>query len=98
MLPRQPLWNFLKAGFPRARYCIASVTLTDAYVKDILSNDGDFHMFFSPNDHRFLDDIEGDDYLFQTIHQAQYLPAGRFLFLTTGGSPFMKIRLIIHLR
>ena len=39
-------------------------------------------MFFSPIDHRFLDDIEGGDgYLVQTIHQAQYFPASRFLFL-----------------
>ena len=36
-LNRQPLWNFVKAAFPRARYCLSSATLTDAYVKDILS-------------------------------------------------------------
>ena len=36
-LNRQPLWNFMKAAFPRARYCLSSATLTDAYVKDILS-------------------------------------------------------------
>ena len=27
----------MKAAFPRARYCLSSATLTDAYVKDILS-------------------------------------------------------------
>ena len=36
-LNRQPLWNFMKAAFPRTRYCLSSATLTDAYVKDILS-------------------------------------------------------------
>ena len=36
-LNRQLLWNFMKAAFPRARYCLSSATLTDAYVKDILS-------------------------------------------------------------
>ena len=60
LLPRQPLWNFLKAGFPRTRYCIASATLTDAYVKDILSK-GRYSVCISPDDHRVLEDIERGD-------------------------------------
>ena len=39
-------------------------------------------MFFSPDGHRILDDIEGGDgNLVQTTHQAQYFPAGRSRFL-----------------
>ena len=38
--------------------------------------------FFSPNDHRILDNTEGGDVnLVQTTHQAQYFPADRSRFL-----------------
>ena len=32
---RPDLWQWLSAAFPRAKYCLASATLTDASVKDM---------------------------------------------------------------
>ena len=35
LFSRPDLWQWLSAAFPRAKYCLASATLTDASVKDM---------------------------------------------------------------
>ena len=32
---RQSLWDFLKAAFPSANYCLCSATMTDEAIKDV---------------------------------------------------------------
>ena len=60
----------MKAAFPRARYCLSSATLTDAYVKDILSTKalpGLTHVLILH--HRVLVDFaRGHDDLVQASH------------------------------
>ena len=42
LILRQSLWDFFRAAFPRATYCLASATLTDSAVKDIQRNSNHF--------------------------------------------------------
>ena len=35
LFSRPDLWQWLSAAFPRAKYCLASATLTDASVEDM---------------------------------------------------------------
>ena len=79
---RQSLWDYLRAAFPRLTYCLASATLTNSAVDDILSIEYWIYIVHHQVKHRVTYDnkIWSKDPL-QVTTESQHLPPGEILAL-----------------